>query len=56
MEIYAVVIDSDPARELVNDDSLFTDKGAAQQACDDWNADIGVCETRLAIVVPFTVR
>ena len=55
MEIYAVVFENDKAK-LVSDDSLFAKKSSAEEFRDEWNIDFGACETRVAIIVPFTVQ
>ena len=55
MDVYAVVEEKNPTT-LLGDPCLFTDQAEAIKACLDWNADIGSCETRVAIVVPMTVK
>ena len=55
MEIHAVVFENNQ-RELINSNSLFTDKTMAEKVRDDWNADVPACETRGAVVVPWFVK
>ena len=55
MIVYAVVFVNNP-KELAGDPNLFTDQGEAEKARDQWNADVGACETRSAEVVSMTVQ
>jgi hypothetical protein len=55
MIVHAVVF-GDNQKELVGDQSLFTDQREAMEVCDQWNANGSAFATRSATVVPLTVQ
>ena len=56
MQIFAVVWERNPNLLLGGEKALFVNPGDANRARDDWNRDIGFCETKVAIVKPMTIQ